>query len=51
MPPNVFKIDSSTGMEELELNTPIKDLNIRNFETILVMGFEEEESIYIQFKF
>ncbi|MHA1992829.1 MAG: HesA/MoeB/ThiF family protein [Candidatus Hodarchaeales archaeon] len=50
MPPNVFKIDSSTGMEELDLNISIKELDIRNFETILVMGFEEEESIYIQFK-
>jgi ubiquitin-activating enzyme E1 C len=47
-PPTLFRVDSMEGMEEIPYEGTIEDLQLRNFETILVTGLEEEKSFYLQ---
>ncbi|MFW9930566.1 MAG: ThiF family adenylyltransferase, partial [Candidatus Thorarchaeota archaeon] len=49
-PVTVFRIDSSKGMEELSSEQSLGDLNIRNFETVMLLGLEEDKSAYLQVK-
>jgi molybdopterin/thiamine biosynthesis adenylyltransferase len=50
-PPIVFKIDSSEVTEiEIDSSTTIKDAMIRNYETILITGFEDGKQIYVQIR-
>ena len=47
-PPNVFRVDSVDGLDEVELQGTFADTGLRNFETVYVTGLEEN-SFYVQF--
>lgn len=49
-PPNVFRLDSSDELVELDLNQTVGSLGLRNFETLLVSGLDDDRSFYLQFK-
>ncbi|MHA2295148.1 MAG: HesA/MoeB/ThiF family protein [Candidatus Hodarchaeales archaeon] len=48
-PPSVFRIDSSSP-DELNLEASIQKNGIRDYETILVTGFEDGKQVYLQIK-
>ena len=50
-PPSVFRIDSYAGLDECSLDKTLKELGIRNYETLLVTGFANDRSLYIQLKY
>lgn len=49
-PPDAFRIDNSEGMVSVDIDEPIVDTGIKNFETLFISGFEDEKSIYLQLK-
>ncbi|MFW9993521.1 MAG: ThiF family adenylyltransferase [Candidatus Odinarchaeota archaeon] len=48
-PPTVFKIDSSSP-DEYDLDLTIGENGIRDYETLLITGFEDDRQVYLQFK-
>ncbi|MFX0123373.1 MAG: ThiF family adenylyltransferase [Candidatus Hodarchaeota archaeon] len=48
-PPSIFRIDSSE-VNEIDWNLSLSEARLRNFETILVTGFEDGTQIYLTLK-
>ncbi len=48
-PPNIFQIDSSE-IKEIDWNLSLSEAKLRNYETILVTGFEDGTQIYLTLK-
>ncbi|MHA2365365.1 MAG: HesA/MoeB/ThiF family protein [Candidatus Hodarchaeales archaeon] len=49
-PPTIFRIDSSTGFQELDSESTIGQAGLRDYETVYIMGFEDDKNVYIQLK-
>ena len=48
-PPTVFRIDTSS-VEEIDLNQTVFEAGLRNYETILVTGFDDGSQLYLILK-
>ena len=49
--PSVFRIDTYAGLDECSQDETLKDLGIRNYETLLVSGLANDKNFYIQVKY
>lgn len=48
-PPTIFRIDSSE-VSEIDSNLSISEAGIRNFETLLITGFDDGTQVYLTLK-
>ena len=46
-PPNVFRVDTMDGLDEVELTGTFADTGLRNYETVYVTGLDDK-SFYLQ---